>query len=241
MKRNIYLLSLMILGLLFITCGENEELQTLSLGTKSVELLVGNTVDVNVKGGVSPYSVTCANEGIAKASIKGKVITINGLKAGKTTLDVTCKDGAKATLAITVVADPYEDEKKNVAVRFKWDTFNKTDGIVKGTFMFTKTENKTVTFSYTNTERNESLIVSLIDKDGIIGNKKITSHNALTGKSLGRLKVVEGGEGKMYDVTSWRLIQAKPADEKNGTPRTYWITFIANGKSGIFVAPLTEE
>lgn len=239
MKKTIYLLSLMLSGMLFIACGENESDQTLTFDTKNVEMIVGYSMDVNVNGGISPYTVKSANEEIAKATVKGKVITVNGLKEGKTSLNVTCSGGAKATLAIAVVVDPYEGDKKNVAIRVKWDAFEKTDGKNKGIYTLTKAEDKTVTFSWTNEEDKESLTLSFSDKDDVIGGEKNTPHNAVTGKSLGKLKVTKDKEVKEYDVTSWRLVQAKPADEKEGTPKSYWITFTANGKTGIFVAPLT--
>lgn len=239
MKKTIYLLSLMLSVVFFIAC--EKEVQTLSFDANNVEMIVGYSMDVNVSGGVSPYTVKCADEEIAKATVKGSVVTLNGLKEGKTTLSVVCREGGTATLAIAVVVDPYESDKKNVAVRVKWDAVEKTDGKDKGTYTLVKAEDKTVTFSWTNTENKESLTLSFIDKEDVIGSEKITSSNVLAGKSLGKLKVALGKENKEYDVTSWRLVQAKPADEKEGTPKTYWIAFTANEKSGIFVAPITLE
>jgi len=46
------------------------------------------------------------------------------------------------------------------------------------------------------------------------------------------------GVSTEYDVLSWRVVLAAPAAD--GDPDTYWIAFAANGKVGLFVAPLSE-
>ena len=245
MKRfSVYVLSLMLSGTFFIACDNDESNGKLTFDKNGVEVFVGEETVVKVRGGVAPYEATPADKTIAEATVDGGDITIKGLKEGTTTVKVTDKNGLEATIAVEVKEDPYEDEKGDATVRIKWDTYEKIEGRDEGIFLLTKAEDKTVTFSWTNEEEDESLVLTFKDtedKIGAEGNEESASGKEEEATSVGKLTVSVDGESTDYDVTSWRLVQAKPADDEEGTPITYWIAFTADDKSGLAVAPLTVE
>ena len=239
-------LSLMLSGVFFVACDDDDDSNgKLTFDKNGVEVFVGEETVVKVRGGVAPYKATPADKTIAEATVDGGDITIKGLKEGTTTVKVTDKNGLEATIAVKVKEDPYEDEKGDATVRIKWDTYEKIEGEDEGIFLLTKAEDKTVTFSWTNEEEDESLVLTFKDTEDKIGAEGNEEESA-SGKeedatSVGKLTVTVDGESTDYDVTSWRLVQAKPADDEEGTPITYWIAFTADDKSGLAVAPLTVE
>ena len=245
MKRfSVYVLSLMLSGTFFIACDDDDSNGKLTFDKNGIEMFVGEETVVKVRGGVAPYKATPADKTIAEATVDGGDITIKGLKEGTTTVKVTDKNGLEATIAVEVKEDPYEDEKGDATMRIKWDTYEKI-GEDEGSFLLTKAEDKTVTFSWTNEEEDESLVLTFKDTEDKIGAEGNEEESA-SGKeedatSVGKLTVTVDGESTDYDVTSWRLVQAKPADDEEGTPITYWIAFTADDKSGLAVAPLTVE
>ncbi|SCD19362.1 hypothetical protein PSM36_0532 [Proteiniphilum saccharofermentans] len=248
MKRiSIYLLSLMVSGAFFVACDDDESNGKLTFDKNSVEVIIGEEDAVKVSGGVAPYEATPADETVAEATVSGSDITIKGLKEGNTTVKVTDKNGLEAVIAVAVKADPYEEEKEDATVRIKWDTYEKIEGTDEGTFTLTKdAETKTVTYSWTNEEENESLVLIFTDAEDKIGGngdgEETASVKAENSEPVGKLTVtVEGEDPVDYDVTAWSLLQAQPADDEEGTPDTYWIAFTADGKTGLCVAPLTVE
>ncbi|MCW1735430.1 pilus assembly protein N-terminal domain-containing protein [Anaerorudis cellulosivorans] len=245
MKRfSIYVVSLMLSGTFFIACDDDESNGKLTFDKNSVEVFVGEETVMKVRGGVAPYTATPADETIAEATVDGGDITIKGVKEGTTTVKVTDKNGLEATIAVEVKEDPYENEKGDATVRIKWDTYEKIEGRDEGIFLLTKAEDKTVTFSWTNEEEVESLVLTFKDtedKIGAEGNEEESASGKEDATPVGKLTVTVDGESTDYDVTSFRLVQAKPADDEEGTPITYWIAFTADNKSGLAVAPLTVE
>lgn len=247
MKRfSIYLLSLMLSGVFFVACDDDDDsIDKLTFDKNSVEVFVGAETVVKVRGGEAPYKATPVDETVAKATVDGGDITIKGVKEGNTTVKVTDKNGLEGTIAVAVKEDPFEDEKEDPTARIKWDTYTKVEGKDAGTFMLTKAEDKTVTFSWINEEEDESLVLTFKDTEDKIGGegeeKESASVKAEDTTPVGKLAVTVDGESTEYDVTSWRLVQAKPADDEEGTPYTYWIAFTANDKLGLAVAPLTVE
>ncbi|SFK31212.1 hypothetical protein SAMN05216357_101263 [Porphyromonadaceae bacterium KH3CP3RA] len=245
MKRiSIYLVALILSGAFFVACEKEESDKKLTFDKNSVEVIIGEETIVKVSGGAAPYEATPADETIAEVTVEGSDITIKALKEGNTTVKVADKDGLEATIAVVVKEDPYEDEKGDATVRIKWDTYEKVAGTDAGTYALTKAEDKTVTFSWTNEEGDESLVLALNDPEDRIGGDADEEETASVRESVvvaGELTVTVEGESTDYNVTSWRLVQAQPADGEEGTPDTYWIAFTADGKTGLCVAPLTVE
>ncbi len=246
MKRiSIYLLSLMVSGAFFAACDDDESNGKLTFDKNSVEMIIGDEAVVKVSGGAAPYEATPVDETVAEATVEGSDITIKGLKEGNTTVKVTDKDGLEATIAVAVKEDPYAEEKEDATVRIEWDTHKKVEGTDAGTFTLTRdAETKIVTYSWTNEEENESLVLTFTDAEDKIGGnggeEETASVKAENSEPVGKLTVTVGEEDPVdYDVTAWSLLQAQPADDEEGTPDTYWIAFTAGDKLGICVAPLT--
>ncbi len=245
MKRiSIYLLSLMVSGAFFVACDDDESNGKLTFDKNNVEVIIGEEDAVKVSGGVAPYEAMPADETVAEATVSGSDITIKGLKEGNTTVKVTDKNGLEAVIAVAVKADPYEEEKEDATVRIKWDTYEKVEGTDEGTYTLTKAEDKTVTFSWTNEEGDE-LFLTFMDSEDKIGSdgggEESASVKQENAEPIGTLTINVGEDSEDYDVTSWRLVQAQPADDEEGTPDTYWIAFTADDKTGLCVAPLTVE
>ncbi|WP_019538587.1 Ig-like domain-containing protein [Proteiniphilum acetatigenes] len=243
-KISIYVLSLILSGAFFVSCEKDDNNRGLTLDKNNAELIIGEETAVKVSGGVAPYEATAADETVAEVAVDGSDVTIKGLKEGNTTIKVTDKEGSEATITVAVKEDPFEDEKDDATVRIKWDTYEKIAGTDEGTFTLTKSEDKIVTFSWTNEEGDESLVLALNDPEDRIGGDADEEETASVRESVvvaGELTVTVEGESTDYNVTSWRLVQAQPADGEEGTPDTYWIAFTADGKTGLCVAPLTVE
>jgi hypothetical protein len=241
-KRTIYLLSsMMLLGLVFVAC-DDDETDKLTFDKNNVEILIEETTTVKVSGGVAPYTVEEADETVVTATVSGSDIALKGLKEGTTTVRVTDANGVQATIAVKVNEDPYEDEKGDATVRVAWDTFEKVQGTDAGIYTFIKGENKTVVFTWTGEAEGEaeadSFVLTLQDPDEKIGAEAETASTKESLVVVGELTLIVDGETtEQHDVASWRLVQAEPAEE--GDADTYWVAFTANGKSGLFVAPLT--
>jgi hypothetical protein len=231
---------MMLLGLVFVAC-DDDETDKLTFDKNNVEILIEETTTVKVSGGVSPYTVEEADETVVTATVSGSDIALKGLKEGATTVRVTDANGINATIAVKVNEDPYEDEKEDATTRVAWDTFEKVQGTDAGIYTFTKGENNTVVFTWTGEAEGEaeadSFVLTLQDPDEIIGAEAETTSTRETPAAVGELTLIVGGETTEHDVASWRLVQAAPAEE--GEEDTYWVAFTANGKSGLFVAPLT--
>lgn len=242
MKRiSIYALGLVLSSLFFVAC-EKEGKTELTFDKNSVEMIVGEEDVVKVSGGEAPYTAVPADEEVIEVTVKGSDITIKTLKVGNTTVKVADKNGVEAVIAVKVEKDPYEEEKADATVRVKWDQFEKVLGEDAGSYTLVKAENKTVVFSWTDEEENESFVLTLKDPQGLIGAEPETASaflkDAGPADPMGELVIGKGEEENKYDVAKWELIQAQPAEE--GTPDSYWVTFTANGKEGLFVVPLTE-
>jgi hypothetical protein len=77
----------------------------LTLSQSSVVLLVGQVLSITVSGGTSPYNLNPAGAGsIFQASVNGNIVTLSGIAAGSSTLNVCSAGGACAALSVTVNA-----------------------------------------------------------------------------------------------------------------------------------------
>ena len=244
-KGPIYLLIMMLLGVFFVAC-DKDDADTLTFDKNNVEVYIEETITVKVSGGVAPYTAKPANETMVKVTVSGSEITIEGLEEGSTAVTVTDANGIEGTLPVKVSEDPYENEKEDATVRVIWGgEFKKVQGEDAGRYELTKAEDKTVIFTWSNEAEDEtevdSFVLTFKDTNDLIG-EEVEVETASTRDSpivYGTLVVTENGESTDYDVLSLRLVQAAPAEE--GVANTYWIAITAGGKSGLVVAPLTEE
>lgn len=74
----------------------------LSLDKTTAEIAVGKTEDITISNGTQPYTLTVKDKTVATASVKNNVITVKGVKVGKTTITVIDKQKKSATIQITV-------------------------------------------------------------------------------------------------------------------------------------------
>lgn len=238
-KRVSYLLSVLALGLFFIACDDDDN-KNLTFDENTVEVIIDESVTVKVSGGVSPYTVKEADETIATATIDGSDITIKGVKEGNTTVTVTDKDGNTGRISVSVIEDPYAEEKEDATVRIAWDNLEKVEGTDDGTYSLTKDEEDVVTFTWTQDEEN-SIVLSFKDAADKIKEPAETESAGVRDAGttpIGELTVTIEGADAEHTVTSYNVIQVKSAAE--GDPVTFWVTFKAGDKEGLFVAPLSE-
>ena len=232
-----YLFTLLFVSVLFIACDKDDD-KEISFDKNSVEVIVNVTDTVKVSGGKSPYTAAEGDDSIAEATVSSGKIAIKGLKKGQTTVTVTDADGITGTIAVKVTEDPFEDEKDDATVRFKWDTLLKIEGTDAGTYALSKAANKMVTFTWTSDDEEDAVILTFMDANDKIGDDSETASVRESSLVAGELTVKVDGVSTEYDVLSWRVVLAAPAAD--GDPDTYWIAFAANGKAGLFVAPLSE-
>ena len=76
----------------------------LQLSQTTASLLVGQVISVSVTGGTAPYNVSGNNANYFQASINGNIVTLSGIAAGSSTLNVCSAMSACATLSVTVNA-----------------------------------------------------------------------------------------------------------------------------------------
>ncbi|WP_294080308.1 hypothetical protein [Proteiniphilum sp. UBA5384] len=238
MKRiSVYLLGLIMSGVLFVACDDDDD-DKLTFDKTSVEVIIGEEAVAKVSGGVAPFKADAADKAVVETTVDGRDITLKALKVGNTTVKVTDKDGLEASIAVTVKEDPYAEDKADATVRIKWGENKKVSGTDAGTYTLIKSTEKDVIFSWINEEEDESWVLTLEDPQDKIGGVKSTG----PATPVGKLTVTEKGKDPVdYDVAAWSLLQAQPADEEEGTPDTYWISFNANTKEGLVVAPLKVE
>lgn len=100
---------------LFASCdNDDDKIPPFKFSANKSELVVGGTVDITVTGGTEPYKAISSDEKIAKVSVKGKIITLTGVKAGKVSILVT--DNAKQTGNINVEVKAIGVSKNPVSV-----------------------------------------------------------------------------------------------------------------------------
>ena len=68
----------------------------------SLNIAVGKEDVVNIKTGQAPYTVNVKDNKIATATVKDAKITIKGVKAGTTTVNVLDKNKLAGTITVTV-------------------------------------------------------------------------------------------------------------------------------------------
>jgi hypothetical protein len=101
---------------------ETEAPQTPTLSETSLTLEEGESKEVTVSNGVSPYSASISPLGIAGTAINGSRLIITGVKPGNAIATVHGSDGGKASVFITVVektVDVYSEFKADATLRIK--------------------------------------------------------------------------------------------------------------------------
>lgn len=138
MKKVKTLMSVLLMALFFVACGDDKKEPTpkLKFDPATVEVVEGESATVNVTGGTAPYTAKAAEvaegaEKVVEVTVEGSKITIEGLTAGETTITVTDKDGIKGEIKVTVTAKEelkFDPETVEVVAEGESATVNVTGG-----------------------------------------------------------------------------------------------------------------
>ena len=74
-----------------LTSCDNEDNNKLKLSVAKVDMVSGATARVAISNGTQPYSVRSVDEKVATVKLDKNVMTITGVKEGKTSVVVTDK------------------------------------------------------------------------------------------------------------------------------------------------------
>jgi ferredoxin len=89
-------------NVLYITVNYLSSGGTLSLSQSNVAILVGQTLTVIVSGGTSPYSLTANSGTVFTSAIAGNTMTLYGVRAGNSYVNVCSAEAACIPLNVTV-------------------------------------------------------------------------------------------------------------------------------------------
>lgn len=120
MKKLSVLMSALVMALAFVACEKDEPTPAPKLEVKdAVEVVIGESTELEIKGGVAPYEAKSANEEVVTVKVEGAELTITAVKVteepapearetgGEETVEpvvvtVTDKAGTKVTVKVTV-------------------------------------------------------------------------------------------------------------------------------------------
>jgi len=108
MNKNVLKTVLMIasLAIMFSGCKDKDDKKSapgaLKLSESAVVLAIGETKTVTVSGGQSPFTLANSAESVAKATINGTTISVEGVTEGMATITVTDSDNVSETLTVVV-------------------------------------------------------------------------------------------------------------------------------------------
>ena len=239
MKKLSYLMSLLLVSMFFVSCDKDDK-SILTLDKNAVEVILNETQVVLIKSGEAPYSAFPINKEIASVTVEKNEVRIKGLKEGQTTIQLADKKGNAASVAVKVIKDPYESEKKDATTRITWDKISKKEGVDKGTFSFAKAKDKTVTFAWKNEAEKNSVVLTFSDPKDLLEASELKSVDSRADVAiLGKLEITEAGKTVTHNMTEWKIIKLLPVKENAGTVNQLWITFKADGKSGLFMGKLS--
>lgn len=85
----------------FSACSDDDE-NVVRLEKTTAELEKDSTITIKITEGNGGYTVTSANEEVAKATVKDNAVTITAVTLGSTSITVKDKDGKTAAVAVTV-------------------------------------------------------------------------------------------------------------------------------------------
>ena len=103
------------LGAAVLTSCDNEDNNKIKFSVPQVNMIPGATAKVAISNGTQPYSVRSVDEKVATVKLEKNVMTITGVKEGKTSIVVTDKKKMSATLAVNVMK-PLDFDKQQVEV-----------------------------------------------------------------------------------------------------------------------------
>lgn len=118
----------LILGFitLFTACKKDAPIIDLTLEASTLELYVGDqNRTIAITSGNGDYSVSSSAEAIAKPTVSGNTVSIEGVSKGTATITVKDGSGRTATIAVTVnnaIVDA-------TTARFKWDNTHLLDAV----------------------------------------------------------------------------------------------------------------
>ncbi len=163
---------------------KEKEVEKLLLDKVEVQLVEGETGKVLIASGNGSYSVSSADEAIAKGSVSGKTITITAVAPGATKLSVKDKERETAEINVTVKAKttPVDPEPgKPGVIAFEPATAevevgNTVEVAIKeaqGEYTATSSDEAKATasvangtFSVTGVAEAESVAITVLSKDG---------------------------------------------------------------------------
>lgn len=106
-----------IIACLLCSCSkDNEGSGSLTFSSDDVEVYVGETSEVTVSGGESPYSVVLSNASAATAVVENNIIKIHGFKKGSTIVAVYDKNNNTGRIMVKVLPK-LQFDKSNVTLR----------------------------------------------------------------------------------------------------------------------------
>lgn len=85
-----------------VTVQQGSSGQNLALSQNAVNILVGQNVGITISGGTQPYAVQGGISSVAQETISGSTMTVYGVSAGTSSVNVCSSAGGCANLAITV-------------------------------------------------------------------------------------------------------------------------------------------
>jgi Bacterial Ig-like domain (group 2). len=223
MKNFMYFLCGLALISALYSCDKNDDDNGLSFSKSKVEIVIGKTSKVTIKGTDSVYTVISSDSKIATAQVAAKEITVTGVKEGKATLTVTGKSGKVGKIALYIIKDPYLEAKADAKTRFVWNTTSKVQGTDKGTFKLSQASDGKAEFRWESEDAKSTIVLNFSDAVGSVAEGVKTNAKLLI-------------DNKAVTVTSLEVIQSKVVTA--GDKATIWIAFSAGSKTGICVGKL---
>lgn len=89
---------------MFTSCDKNDDDESLKFSPATVNVTVGKTQTVTVKGGTQPFTAKSADEKTATVTVSKDQLTVTGVKAGTTTINVVDKNKLTGALTVKVTA-----------------------------------------------------------------------------------------------------------------------------------------
>lgn len=103
-------------AVMLTSCGDdNNDNAGLKFNVAKVEVASSLSVNVTIGNGTQPFTVKSIDEKIATVKVDKNIITVTGVKEGKTSIIVTDKNKLSGTLAVNVIT-PLSYDKANVSV-----------------------------------------------------------------------------------------------------------------------------
>ena len=91
-------------GIVFTSCSNDDD-DAKSLQFSVDKLVISPTVEykITIENGTPPYTAKSVNEGAAAVNVDGNVMTIKGIKPGRTSIIVSDKNKLSGTIPVKVL------------------------------------------------------------------------------------------------------------------------------------------